>query len=195
MESIQTIHGYWANPDAGNQPDDYTEGESRSEFLLNEVKEYLRTSDFIFEPGCNIGRNLNCFYKNGFTHLFGADINHAAVCSMGKHYPDLKIVSMIGKLEDVLPIIETDAFDVVYTMAVLEHIHPDSEFLFDHLVRIAKRLLVTVEDERGVSWRHFPRDYHAVFNKMNMVKSVVCENVEGLHDGFRLRVFSKKGVT
>jgi 2-polyprenyl-3-methyl-5-hydroxy-6-metoxy-1,4-benzoquinol methylase len=52
-----------------------------------------------------------------------------------------------------------DSHDIVFSMAVLEHIHEDSSVVFEEMRRIARKLVVTIEDEHERGWRHFPRDY------------------------------------
>jgi hypothetical protein len=75
-------------------------------------------------------------------------------------------------------------------MAVLEHIHTTSEFVFAEMVRIG-RALITIEDERSMSERHFPRNYADVFTALGLreLEHHRCET-HGLPPGFVARVFS-----
>ena len=78
-------------------------------------------------------------------------------------------------------------------MAVLEHIHPDSEFVFSERVRIAKNFLITIEDERGLSWKHSPRNYRRVFESRGAVQvwGFACGEVKGLSPTYVARIFRK----
>lgn len=81
-------------------------------------------------------------------------------------------------------------YDLIYTMAVLEHIHPDSEWVFGELARATSGTLITIEDERAVTWRHFPRNYREVFEAQGLrqVHEARLTATEDL-DGFLARVF------
>ena len=82
-------------------------------------------------------------------------------------------------------------------MAVPEYIHKDSEWVFAEMARITKNLLVTIEDERGSSWRHFPRNYRKVFERLGMkqTEDLNCHGVDGLSAAFYARVFEKEHIS
>jgi|GEM_PF-2464290 hypothetical protein len=86
-------------------------------------------------------------------------------------------------------------FDLVYTMAVLEHIHDESEFIFSHITRITRKILITIEDEGGISWRHFPRNYKKIFENLGMKQieeiNFKKTRVPGIKKEFFGRVFTK----
>ena len=48
-------------------------------------------------------------------------------------------------LEDVIAEVGDDAYDAVFTMAVLMHILPESEWVFAEMVRITKKHLIVIE--------------------------------------------------
>jgi ubiquinone/menaquinone biosynthesis C-methylase UbiE len=50
-------------------------------------------------------------------------------------------------METLLPEFHDDAFDVVYTVEALQHVHPDDEWVFDEFQRLTTDLLVTAENE------------------------------------------------
>ena len=54
-----------------------------------------------------------------------------------------------GTIEDRIK--DMERCDLVFTMAVLEHIHLDSEWVFSEMARIAKKYLITIEDEKNSS--------------------------------------------
>jgi hypothetical protein len=65
----------------------------------------------LLEVGCNVGRNLNDLHRAG-----------------------------VGPAETVLPTYAPRSVDLVFTMAVLEHIHPASRTVFAEIARVARRL-------------------------------------------------------
>ena len=87
----------------------------------------------------------------------------------------------------------TRGFDVVFSMAVLEHLHPDSEWVFAELARKSRRLVITIEDEGNRNWRAFPRNYRAVFEQLGFeqMEERDCGPAEGFYAGIVARVFRR----
>ena len=195
--SREELHTYWRKPwDGLNLPQDYLGGEGRSKFLVRLVKEYANPQSSILEIGCNVGRNLNYLYLAGFEQLAGIEISEEAVTLLKQSYPEMvRYAKIINEpAEEALRKLEDSAFDVIFTMAVLEHIHPESKFIFPEMVRITKGFLITIEDERGISWRHFPRNYRKVFEPLGLrqVYKCNCHHVTGLGRYYVARVFKKQ---
>ena len=88
-----------------------------------------------------------------------------------------KIIIHNQAIEDVIKGFKDDAFDVVFTMAILQHIHPKSEWIFSEIVRITKSFLIIREAEGYISWRHFPRNYKKIFERLGM-KQIEAYNSE-----------------
>jgi len=196
-KSRSTIHSYWRQPwDGSNLPQGYLEGKEKSEFLLRLLEKHADRQSKILEVGCNVGRNLNELFLAGFRNLEGIEISETAVELLRHSYPEMGRSTRIHNIavEDVVKEFEDGQFDVVFTMAVLEHIHKDSEWVFAEMARITKSLLVTIEDERGLSWRHFPRNYRKVFERLGMKQTAEfqCDGIEGLGVGFCARIFEKE---
>jgi SAM-dependent methyltransferase len=188
---------YWKQPsDEGNRPKDYLEGGQRSGFLVDILKKYAGPEQSVLEIGCNVGRNLNCLFQSGFLDLSGIEINESAVLLLKQQYPEMAARTKIhnAPVEDVIKKIKDNEVDAVFSMAVLEHIHSQSEWVFQEIVRITKDVLITIEDEEGVSWRHFPRNYKKIFEGLGMRQVEVrdCAGVSGLGATFAARVFKKK---
>ncbi len=197
--SRDALFEYWKQPwDGHNLPADYLEGRERSEFLVRLVEQYAEPTSTILELGCNVGRNLYYLFQAGFMNLAAIEISTNAVQILRETFPELDAVLTIhnGPIEAVLPTLQDNAFDVSFTMAVLEHIHTESEEVFREIVRATKRILVTVEDEEHLSWRHFPRDYQRVFELLGMeqVQALECDDIAGLGPGFVTRVFRKSSI-
>jgi len=182
--------------DAANIPRTYLEGAARSQFLVNIIQKYAKPNAKILEIGCNVGRNLNYLFKAGFSDLSGIEINEEAVLLLKKSFPEMadRIAIYNTPVEESIGHFGNDEFNIVFTMAVLEHIHRDSEWIFPEIVRIAKDYLVTIEDEEGLSGRHFPRNYKRIFESlcMKQIEETRCDEIDGLGSRFYMRVFSKR---
>lgn len=193
------LHEYWKRPaDGVNDPQTYLEGKERSIFLVRLIRKYVDKNASILEIGCNVGRNLNLLFLSGFTRLSGIEISSEACDLMKKYYP--KMASSINlfndSAENILPRLPDDSFDIVFTMAVLQHIHPESVFIFNHISRVTRKFLITIEDEYGVSERNFPRNYKKIFDKgsgMKCVETVGAYGMAklGLLPTYMCRVFEK----
>jgi ubiquinone/menaquinone biosynthesis C-methylase UbiE len=52
-----------------------------------------------------------------------------------------------GAIERLVPEFADGAFDVVYSVETLQHVHPDDDWVFEELVRVTGDMLVTIENE------------------------------------------------
>ena len=86
-----------------------------------------------------------------------------------------------------------EKYDLIYTMAVLEHIHVDSEWIFNEMVKLTNKFIITIEDEKSISWKHFPRRYKRIFENLGMkeIEFLNCSRIKGFHKGFYYRLFEK----
>jgi len=189
------VQHFWKNPDISNAPASYTIGMERSSFLIRHACQHVPVGGKILEIGCNVGRNLNTFYHAGYKRIEGIEINPGAIALMKNQYPemvrspDFKIYNnpveeVIGKLPD--------DYDLVFTMAVLEHIPPASEHILPEICRLARNgVIITVEDELNNTSRHFAREYRKIFEKLGrkQVYQENCAHIPGLGEPFWLRVF------
>lgn len=194
MKSRDKIHAYWHNPDDGmNDPEDYLKRccQQRTETLVAIIKRMPIAKDAqILELGCGVGRNLEALRKAGYTNLFGIDMNEKAIDLGEVHFPHLEGRLYYGSIEEWISQIEPNIFELVFTMAVLEHIHPSSEWIFAEMVRTTHHL-ITIEDEYTQSWRHKARDYGRVFSQLGM-KQIGMGAIRGLSQKFVGRAFRKE---
>lgn len=186
---------FWKHPTPGNLPTDYSQVEERSQLLVNLIKRYVEPNAKILEIGCNVGRNLNYLFNAGYTKLEGVEINVDAINLMKQVYPQMaKHIKIYNNpIEKIIKDFGGNTFDVVFTMAVLEHIHSESNFIFFEIGRITKKYLITIEDEKEISWLHFPRNYKQIFKSLGMkqVYQFNCEGIKELSSNFWVRVFQK----
>jgi SAM-dependent methyltransferase len=194
--SRRELQDYWRRGvDAGNRPSDYIEGEARSRLLLRLVAGLPSPPARILEIGSNVGRNLHYLFENGRRDLEGIEINEAAVDEMKRAFPGVGAAAVIhrGPVEDVIRTLPDRRYDLVFSMAVFEHIHTDSDWVFGEIARTSAHHILTIEDEECVSPRHFPRNYRRVFeaHAFRQVHEEACDAVAGLGAGFVARVFER----
>ncbi|MFA9518607.1 class I SAM-dependent methyltransferase [Halopenitus sp. H-Gu1] len=120
-----------------------------SEILANVLTHYVDETAEILEVGCGSGRHLAHLSEHGFENVTGIDINDESFTVMAEYYPQLAETGTFhtGAVEDLIPEFADGAFDVVYSVETLQHIHPEDEWLFEEFGRITADLLVTAENE------------------------------------------------
>jgi SAM-dependent methyltransferase len=169
MERERLLDFWQQREPDGNVPEDYLRPIWRSE-LLAELLSDVPKDARILEIGCNVGRNLAYLADEGYARLEGIEISAHAVELLRAAYPQLADSEIhLGPVEEVLPRL-TQSFDVVFTMAVLEHIHPDSSEVFDHIARLGDTVL-TIEpppEASPTSSRQFPHDLQAELEARGM---------------------------
>ena len=190
MKTVNEIREYWQKPyDGHNKPDSYFLGVQKSALICDTIDELKLENPSILEVGCNVGRNLACLYVHGYDRVEGIELSKDAVELGRKRFPFIKIQN--EEAEKALS--EFKSADVVFTMAVLEHIHPENEGVFYQMARVAEKYIITIEAEAFVSWRHFPRNYKDIFEPLGyeQVKVMNCARIKGLGKDYDLRVFKK----
>ena len=197
----------WAEREGEFSPEYYAHqgpnaaSESIRELLLH----YLDTDARVLEIGCSSGRHLAHLHDGGFRNLHGIELNADALDVMAETYPELADSGTfhVGDAGELLPTVEDGAFDAVYTVETLQHIHPEeADHVFDEVARVTDDLLVTVENEsaRGAGAREdtdvsyvndeFPlyhRDWKAIFTERGFAQ--LLEQSSKRRD--RLRVFRR----
>jgi SAM-dependent methyltransferase len=167
MDDPSTLHDFWRQPaPEGNVSSDYIGPIGRSEALAELIAD-LRKDARILEVGCNVGRNLAYLADHGWTNVEGVEINEHAVALLRRTFPQLADRPIhVGTAEDVLPTLG-GPFDLVFTMAVIEHIHPASAVVFDNMARLGSSVLA-IEPRDNVSHRQFPHDVERLFTDRGM---------------------------
>jgi len=123
----------------------------------------------VLEIGCNAGRNLNYLFENGFTNLYGIEINPTAIKILKEKFPEMgsKTKFFIGALEDEIEKITNNQIYLTFTMGVLQHIHPESNWVFKEISRITSNYIITFENESLYTiGGNFPRDYGKIFTEL-----------------------------
>lgn len=149
------VRQQWADRSGEYSPEYYAHygPNETSELIRSALERYLDRDASILELGCSSGRHLARLHDDGFRSLTGIDINDEAFDVMAEAYPDLADAGTfhVGAIEDAVAEFDDGQFDAVYSAETLQHIHPDDEWVFAELARIAGDVLVTAEIEGPVA--------------------------------------------
>jgi 2-polyprenyl-3-methyl-5-hydroxy-6-metoxy-1,4-benzoquinol methylase len=173
---MNDVLGYWKNPhDDKNKAERYVEYVLRSEYLCNIFGSLVSRESSILELGCNVGRNLSYLYTNGYKDLTGIDISERALNLGAQTYPNLyeNITIKQAEIRDFIKRTPSDAFDCVFTMAVLTHLPYSYDETIKDIARIAKKTIITIEYENTSNWKHFPRNYGTIFKGLGWHEAFV----------------------
>lgn len=195
MKSRATLQRYWRERTAEQSQAQYGMDDAnrllRSGFLAGIFSRYYIPKKYsILELGCNVGRNLLVLNGEGYKNLYGIEINPNAVEMMKKEHPGLATVT-VGAIEDVL--LGHVPVDVIFTMAVLMHLPPESERVFADIARKCKKFLITIEDEmEHEKLRHRSRKYATIFKSMGFDLVTSYPTVPGMTGSYVAQVMIKK---
>jgi SAM-dependent methyltransferase len=131
-----------------------------SDLIRRRLDSFVSQEATVLELGCSSGRHLAHLYEHGYENVSGVEINGEAFDVMEETYPALRAHGTFydDAIENVVCDFDDGQFDVVYSVEVLQHVHPDNEWVFEELSRITDRLLVTVENE-GTEEYQRPDEY------------------------------------
>ena len=165
----------------------------RSNYLLSLIT-HLPREYKILELGSGVGRNLSVLHNAGFKNLNGIEISEKSINVMRQSYPELRHNKIHhSPIESIIDIIPDKEYDLIYTMAVLEHLPFESDWVFHEISRVCKANLITIEDEYTKSWRHFHRNYKVLFEGLGFkqIHYYILTPRQGLFTNFRCRYFKK----
>jgi SAM-dependent methyltransferase len=171
--SKESIQDYWRSPPSkNNQPDAYVDYASESASVYQLVQDLGVASGPVLEIGPNVGRSLQTFFERGWTDVSGIEINPEAVAKMGALFPEMAARANILNMpvEEGIVTLPERHFELVFSKAVLLHIHPDSDWVFERMARVTKGTLIVIENEDQKSYKLFPRQYRPIFESHGMVQ-------------------------
>mgnify|MGYP006290378863 FL=1 len=177
------VRAAWADRSGEYSPTYYAHygSDATSEWVRGRIVERVGTDAAVLEVGCGVGRHLAELADAGVTDLTGVDVNADAIDAVAESYPALAENGTfhVGPLEEYLTTVEDDAFDAVFSVETLQHIHPDAAWVFAELARVTADSLVTVENESGRpgTVNHvddglplYYRDWHDGFTGLGLVE-------------------------
>ncbi|PSP85178.1 class I SAM-dependent methyltransferase [Halobacteriales archaeon QS_6_64_34] len=186
----------WADRSGEYSPTYYAHygPDETSELVRAKIGRYVGTDARVLEVGCGVGRHLAELVSAGFTELSGVDVNDDALAVLRDTYPKLGAVGEFhaGTIEGYVQSLETDALDAVFSVETLQHIHPETTWVFEELARVTGDLLVTVENESGEygTVNHvddqlplYYRDWQRVFTELDFEE---IESLERKRDTVRV---------
>ena len=195
------VRAAWADRSGEYSPTYYAHygPDATSEWVRERIVEHVGRDAAVLEVGCGVGRHLAELADAGLTELTGVDVNPEALSALQETYPNLADVGTFHAetIEEYVTDTEDRAFDAVFSVETLQHIHPDAEWVFDELARITGDSLLTVENESGRAGtvNHvdedvplYYRDWNAVFTAHGLRE---VESAGGKRD--TRRVFRRPG--
>lgn len=176
-----------------NAPILYTKkSDEFKQFLINFISSNINKHDRILELGCNACGNLRVLHDNGYTNLSGIEINKNAIVQIPT---DLNVNIINGDITKELSKIPDNSYDLLYSVAVLLHIHPEHNDIFMEIARISNKYIMTIEIENKSCYYVFPRNYKKIFNNLGYseIKYIELKNAVGLENlyDYTARLFKK----
>jgi SAM-dependent methyltransferase len=184
----------------GNRPEGYAKKDKRIiEFMRDYIQPDIDESHHILELGCNAGGNLNVLLESGYQNLTGIEINPHAIEQLKISFPILATEATLiqGDIAQIMSGLKDSSYDLIFTMAVAMHVHPEDNMVFKEMVRLTKRWLCTIEPEEDNSNYVFARNYKRYFEQIGMreLRSIPLNehNLPGIVKckGVTIRLFEK----
>lgn len=143
---------YWRSRNSGEKhgPEHYVQEDASTYVMFEELLKALPPEASFLEIGCNAGRNLNYLYKLGYRELAGVEINATAIHETLKNtFTELYQTATfyVGNAAEEIKKIPDNRYDVVFSIAVLEHILPEDKRLFYDMVRVSKKYIAVITGE------------------------------------------------
>ena len=184
---MQSRERSWLEWTEKNSHDPYLKGEAKSEYLVGLIGDILPEGGSILELGCNVGRNLEYLRRAGYAQLGGIEISPRAAPIRRDYFPELELDYYQGPIEQ--KVLHCRPFDIVFSMAVLQHVHPDSDWIFAEIARVARVGIVTIEDEVSDRQTLYPRDYGEIFRGLGLreTKAEPCDHIKGFRANYVAR--------
>lgn len=154
VDRLPSTQRTWFNPEF------YVGWEETALILAEMIERYVGKGESVVELGCGAGRNLKALQELGFTKLIGIEINQKSI-DLGREVYGLEGVALIcSPIEKVkLPHV-----DCIFTHGILMHLPPSSEFVFQRIASLARKAIITVENETtSDGMLRWGRNYQTIF--------------------------------
>jgi 2-polyprenyl-3-methyl-5-hydroxy-6-metoxy-1,4-benzoquinol methylase len=199
----EQCHEFWKTESEKNNPTGYLLNENtiaRTDFLIDIFRELkIPKKSTILELGCNCGRNLGSLWRSGWKNVSGIEINKNALELLEKEFPELRSKDFYADSIEYATyemVRQMKKYDVIFSMAALVHIHPDSIDDLQYIKQIANKFIITFEFETEKEFKHpyiWKHDYVEIFADENW-KLASTEDMTYTHqlENYKCRVFEKK---
>ena len=156
----QEVRRRWADRTGEFSPEYYAHygADGTSEAIAELVESTVGTDASVLEVGCSSGRHLAHLHDRGFDDLAGVELNPDAVEVMHERFPALAddAAVHVASIEDCVTGFADDRFDAVFSVETLQHLHPDADWVYEEIARVAGDLVVTAENEGRRPWEDAP---------------------------------------
>lgn len=178
---------YWQTRTIGDDhgPEKYLNEDNSTYVLLEDLLKVLDSDASFLEIGCNAGRNLNYLLQKGYKDLAGIEINEVSVKeTLKEHFPELYNQGKfyIGNAANEIKKIDDERYQVVFSIAVLEHIPPEDIRLFDDMVRVSSKYIAVITGENS---KVYPYDFEKLFEGLGC-KTISFKLFYGNNHNFEL---------
>lgn len=132
----------------------FNEKEKREKFINEQPMDSILLEEIAYKSqskqdkilclGCNFGRLLNALHKEGYTNLYGVDINKESGKQVHQYFPEMAKAAHLTycSFEKYLPSIEDNFFDIVFTSGVtINHVYPSFNIV-KHITRITSKYMI-----------------------------------------------------
>lgn len=153
---------FWTNNKEirdGNHPSYYAMHIWRSFWLVDIMHDRVPGATQIVEIGSGIGRNLCILEKSGYKRLTGIEPSKQSIEIGELIYPS-KWETINETVQDCIKVVPAECY---ISMACLQHVHPEYDWVFKYIAKA--KYLVLIEMERGTDGYDFiyPRNYKDLF--------------------------------
>lgn len=193
----EDVIGYYKNPDDANKPFTYLDDSHQrsSEYLYALIKSHCPDIARVLEIGCNSGRNMAYLKERMDVAVDGMEINEEAIQLLYKTHPSLNDSKVHkGNMVDMVGKIKGPGYDLVFSMASLQCLHPTvSNKFWQKLAHLSCKYFITIEMENGFNDRYFARNYKEIFVSARY-RELFSEHIQDKSlniDNYQTRVFKR----
>ena len=135
--------------------------------LKKEICNYATKNDKILDVCCSVGRILNSLNQEGYSNLYGFDINKVAIEQSKKVFVNLKNAKLTAQsAEEYLPARVDNEFDIVIALSASIELIPANFPIVREISRITKKYFICVINENGHA---YPRFWRYEFKRNNFI--------------------------